>query len=429
MSLQIIDRLTSLNGKATIDTVSVVLKDIDIGIHIKQYKDNKDLYLIYNNFSSTNTDELYKECRSFTISIVDSIGKIVSYSHGTIESINSNEFTSLPNDTFEQSFEGTLITTFYYDGKWYFHTSRCTNMDDNYYLEQSNTFGKMFDECLVKLHHDRKSFTDKMDTNHCYSFVMVHHNNMYITDYTETFGPDYKEMFLIIEREMSECKQFISPDTLDEESLGITRYNTLESCQQFSKNLCIICKRNGHFFKITTPEYLKKCRQNVKYTNVWHSYIQIFLDNDKEQTIAMFREQNNITEDYIIDGLSVDIVGMISLLYTHTATIVMNLVNHFTEFDYENGSYTKKCKDDYLLLQDPKYNTIRHVIATVQYLVNKGTIQSTNHIVMNLRRQYEPKHFTKLLTALSDLNIAHDFCDFKNKYYENYVNFLIEQIN
>ena len=80
-------------------------------------------------------------------------------------------------------------------------------------------------------------------------------------------------------------------------------------------------------------------------------------------------------------------------------------------------------------ITDKKYNIIKKIVASIQTLVNKGIIKTNNHIIQNLRKYYCPKKFLILLSSIKLLNENTDFCKIKNKYYENYLNFLSEQIN
>ena len=145
MPLTIVQQLEALNGKADIDTITQLFNDIDPSICIKPYKDESNLLLIHNDFNSKNVTNIYKECRSFTLAIDNLVAKIVSYSHETFHNI---DFVPVSDDIFEQMYEGTMITTFNYNNKWYFHTSRSTNIDTSYFLKSDNTFGNMFDDCL-----------------------------------------------------------------------------------------------------------------------------------------------------------------------------------------------------------------------------------------------------------------------------------------
>ena len=293
----------------------------------------------------------------------------------------------------------------------------------------------MFDDFLDALSHDRESFTNLLYKEHSYSFIIVHHKNKYLIDYADEFGINYCKLVIVIERETETNRQYINVDTLDA-LINNPQYSSLEECKLKSKHPeCIICKRYDNdrdtvqLIKIQSPEYNKKCERLPKYANIWHSYICIFIKNDPTFTIDMFRTENNITDVYNANNMDINITGMITLLYKHTATIIMDLVNHFTDFDYINHTFDKINIENYNLLTDKKYNIIKKIVASIQTLVNKGIIKTNNHIIQNLRKYYCPKKFLILLSSIKLLNENTDFCKIKNKYYENYLNFLSEQIN
>jgi hypothetical protein len=423
MSLEIIDQLQTLNGKANIDTITELFNNIDSTIKIKQYNNNDSLFLIYNNYDSKNDTIIYGECKSFTLQIKDDNATIVSYVSGTVKNCTIESFTSDEHDTFTEAYEGTMITVFNVDNTWYFNTPRCTNIDESYYYNAKTTFGNMFDECLKKLDHDRESFTDSLEKPYCYGFTMLHHNNKYIIDYTDDYGDDYAKLVIVNKRHMN---HFLSMYNFDmDDVITPKEYWTLESCTNSIKRPeNIICRRNDQCINIQTPEYIRQCKRKPKYANIWHSYIQIFLNNDTEQTIDMFRKEHNIDTVYEIDGQETNITGMISLLYTHTATILMNLVKYFTTFNYSDNTYTKINNIDYMSMNDTKYTIIKKQIATIQSLVRNGTVRTTYDIVQNMKKFCSVKQFISILYGIQSLKTM-DFCNLKNKYYENYLNYIL----
>jgi len=98
-------------------------------------KITESLLLIHNSFDSHNiiNSELYNECRSIVIELYNNTYKIVSYTHDNIKYLKMNNYLSLQNDLFEESYEGTLISVFKVNNKWHMTTARCTNFDNSYF--------------------------------------------------------------------------------------------------------------------------------------------------------------------------------------------------------------------------------------------------------------------------------------------------------
>lgn len=427
MPLQIIEKLHELDGNANIHTLTDMLFDIDDSITVKRFAENNDLLMVHNSYDNNNTSTIYNECRSFVIKLEDSNVRMVAYSHENMSEVLQNDFSLGDYDEVEQGYEGTSVSVFF-EQQWYFTTTRCTNIDSSYFYNTKITFGQLFDECLKNIDMDRETFTDKLDKTHCYNFVIVHHENKYVIDYTEEFGNEYAKLVQVIECEMNHLTQV--HDTNIPGVIVPQTFQCLEDCN----SPIVICKRfdsdrdTYQYFKLQTSEHIQKCARKPKFTNNWYSYVQIYLNNNPDFTIDNFRDENNITDNYNVNDQDVNIVGMIFLLYKRTASILLDLVNHFTEFDYEHQTFTKINSDDYEDLDEPEFAVLRHQIATLQNLVRKGKIRTSSNIVSHLRRYVNVHQFMKIIRALDTLKVK-SYCNFDNRYYEDYVSFLISQIN
>ena len=434
MPLEIVTSLKQLDGNATIDNVITHFMEIDPSITIKKFNPDGNIILVHNDFKSNNTSNIYNECRSLVVKVENYCAKIISYSHETIQSKEMDKFEFMEGDKFEESFEGTLVSIFYHDGKWYFITPRCTDIDSSHFHSHEVSFGKMFDDCLKKMDLDRESFTKELNKEHCYSFVIVHHLNKYIYDYTEQYGPEYAKLVFVIEREINNYCH-INDTFPDIPSLIYPReFFTLDKAKEHLNNeQYFLCKRYDEerstyqYFKIQTPEYIKICRRKPNYNNVWYCYLQIYLNNEPDFTVNDYRIVNNIETQYKVNNRNTDITGMIYLLYKETAKVLMDMVLHFTEFDYEKQSFTKINTMDYEVMDDMKYNIIKKQIATLQNLVRLNKITDSTGIISHLRKFVTVTQFVNILRGLDSLKIM-TFCKFDNKYYESYVTLLLSEL-
>ena len=437
MSMKIVTLLNTLDGEASFDSVKNILLDkVDSNITLKKINDNDSLFLVHNDFN-TQGSTIYNECRSLCIKISDNNARIIMFTHDNIKYMNFGSFLENDenDDIFEDSYEGTLISIFYSD-EWHFTTSRCTSIDSSYFYNSDVTFGNMFDECLTYCDKTRNSFTEKLDKNHCYSFVLIHHKNKYVVDYTDVFGENYAKLALVIERDVDTLDYVQSELCVEIPELILPKhYHSISEAMNdmIPQNEGIICKqyveaRNTYeIIKIQTNDYINKRKRKPNYSNIWYSYVRVFLDNDPDFNIVDFRHDNNLTNAVIIDDKSIDIVGLIHLLYKQSAKILMDLVMHFTDFDYTNQSFTKINVSDYALLSNKKFNIIKKLIATIQTLVKNSRIKNAHGIINHLRRYVSVGNFFNLLRSIQELHDTTSLVQFNNDYYVTYLEFIIDQ--
>jgi hypothetical protein len=180
-------------------------------LRIELYKKNiltKDyiddgLMLIYHKYDQKTNTDLERECRSIVID--KKTKKVISYSCET-PMINSEAFNYLllnqsDKKVITKCYEGTLLSVFYND-KWFVSTRRCLNSDESIWGNDNKSHYNMFNEILKESKHNNfEEFTNKLDKNYCYYFVLVHYQNKNIVDYLSEFGSGYKKLILAFVRD------------------------------------------------------------------------------------------------------------------------------------------------------------------------------------------------------------------------------------
>jgi len=179
--------------------------------HLKEsnvsYKDYEDigLLLLFNDFNKTDKSEFEKECRSIILNR-DTL-EIVSYScsdpvcNSDAKHYLLNKDPSNLTQTICQCYEGSLMHLFNHNDVWYLSTRRCLDScDSKWKAEKSHE--QMFQESLSKL--GVEEITSKLSKDHCYYFVLVHHENINVVDYTTEFGDNYAKLILAIVRNKSD---------------------------------------------------------------------------------------------------------------------------------------------------------------------------------------------------------------------------------
>lgn len=172
------------------------------GILTKDYPEY-GLTLLYHKFDTPANTDLERECRSLVID--RETKKIVSYTCD-VPIMNSKGFSYLMKASdrpiqYSHCYEGTLLSLFYHNSKWYLSTRRCLDSKDSV-LNTNTTTNTLshYDMFLEVLEQDGltfETFTNKLDTDLSYYYVLLHYNNKHIVDYTSTFGDSYKKLCLV----------------------------------------------------------------------------------------------------------------------------------------------------------------------------------------------------------------------------------------
>ena len=178
------------------------------GVLTKDYME-EGLILLYHKYETPITTDLEREVRSLVID--RETLKIKAYS---CETPHENKeglafMLSNPSDTniITTCYEGTFLSVFYHNTKWFVSTRRCLNSHDSVFnpLETTNHLSHfdMFIEVLKNAgYSDFDSFCDKLDKSLSYYFVLIHHQNNQIIDYSDNFGDKYSRICLTTIRDV-----------------------------------------------------------------------------------------------------------------------------------------------------------------------------------------------------------------------------------
>jgi hypothetical protein len=197
-------------------------------MQIKKFKGRTDIVLLHNTYKRNDIDafkELYNQCRSIVLdfSMSSNNNVVVTYANSIPDRINYDAYINNylnHEDRYYEAYDGTMITVYNYKGDWYFGTTSCPDANSSKFSHPIKKHGNMFDEILFEYYKNcftpeqianekpyviskqlRKMFTDNLDPNMAYEFLIVHHENYHIIDYTQTFGHNYKLLFHINTKE------------------------------------------------------------------------------------------------------------------------------------------------------------------------------------------------------------------------------------
>ena len=210
------------DNKTYANCLIMVLKKYHLwpNIKVKKFKNRSDIVLLHNNYKMGEIyeyKELYEQCRSivldFTLSFNDNV--VVTYANSIPTRIDANTYMTniySDHDKCYEAYDGTMITVYCHNGEWYFGTSSCPDANSSKFSHPNKTHGIMLDEILykyygnqltsedMKLHANeisiilRNKFVASLNPEMAYEFIIIHHENVHIINYTNVLGENYKEL-------------------------------------------------------------------------------------------------------------------------------------------------------------------------------------------------------------------------------------------
>lgn len=235
------------------------------GVLSKQYNED-GLILIYHKFDDYVITDLKRECRSLVID--KATLKIKAYS--CEEPILNVEKENIPTTSIKyihKCYEGTLLSVFNHNQKWYVSTRRCLNSNLSTFttsdLNMPKSHYKMFEEVLLKAgYSDFDNFCSCLDVTKSYYFVLIHHENKHIIDYSYKFDSHYMCLYLISIKDSEMVELDIYEDSLPFISKYIFLPEQLESIDDFTSlnnknSYASSLQDEGIIVKVFSPETLK----------------------------------------------------------------------------------------------------------------------------------------------------------------------------
>jgi len=324
------------------------------GINSKDYPE-QNLTILYNKYETPNKSALQMECRSVVIE--RETNKIVCYSCPTpLYNINAINYLynnqSSPKETFV-CYEGSLMSIFNNKDVWYLASRKCIynpNMG-----EESGQF-KMFMDTIRQDGYDFDTFTSLLEINTSYHFVLIHHLNENVVDYTKLFGDNYMKLCFIFARNTTTHLElnleqntnilssniFLPTPVLDynmeSERLKDVLVEHLEHCSSEG----VIIKVNNKILKIQNSSYIFNKIIGID-KNMYKGFIKLYQTN----SLKAYFDTNVNSEKYkkIVNPtrptLSYDTVGMIDALFKVCASELHSLFNILYNMDgkqYNNPS-------------------------------------------------------------------------------------------
>jgi hypothetical protein len=292
---------------------------------VKKFRGRSDIVLLHNSYIRNNVDnfkELYEQCRSVVLdfSLERNYNVVVTYANSIPERIDYNHYiTSLSSaeDKIYEAYDGTIITVYHYKDEWYFGTSSCPDANSSKFSHPYKTHGNMLDEILYKYFNQhlateegkscedgvvflRSVFTQHLDPNMAYEFIIVHHENKHIIDYTGFLGEYYMELFHVNTKHRNsliegDIMSSIIPSLMEVGVKYPMPFNNIQEgyahihANPYSYGLIakksIADKVNVKIYKISTDAINYREETDPCHPNAWMNILSVYMKNKTEYTI------------------------------------------------------------------------------------------------------------------------------------------------
>jgi len=292
---------------------------------VKKFKGRDDIVLLHNTYIRNNVDnfkELYEQCRSivldFSLNCCNNI--VVTYANSIPERISYNNYISTlysAEDKVYEAYDGTIITVYNYKDEWYFGTSSCPDANSSKFSHPTKRHGNMFDEILFKYFKQhitgeevsalttdeissklRSLFVQHLDPSMAYEFIIIHHENKHIIDYTPLLGDNYMEMFHINTKHRNSLieNDIMSSVIPSLHEIGVKYplpFNNIQEAYAHinSNNLSygLIIKKiisdKVKLYKISTDAINYREETDPCHPNAWMNILSVYMKNKTEYTI------------------------------------------------------------------------------------------------------------------------------------------------
>lgn len=314
------------NDKIVIEDLKKKLYE-DYSIMTKFDEDN-NIMLLYHKFDMPTNSEFELECRSLVLDMETL--KVISYTcPNPITNKNAQQF--LLNNTnlilnMYKCYEGTVMSLFNHNNKWFLSTRRCLDSKDSIWTDTN--YYDMFIDVLNKENVTFEEFVNKLNVNYGYYFILIHHKNKHIIDYTAQFGENYTKLCLVFVRN-KETQYEINNYDLNPNYINIFKPDkmTMEEFSNENKNLTInvniegiiiktIKDNKNYLFKLQTNSY-QFCKAIGHDSNIIRGYLYLYQNDKLKDYIKNNKEHKNlekIINPYNISE-SYDTIGVVDSVF------------------------------------------------------------------------------------------------------------------
>ena len=276
-------------------------------LQVKKFFKEPNLVLLHNTYKRVDVDhfqELYNECRSVILDMAAPEGEniIVTFANSIFDRMNDKQYAAVKadSDVCEPAYEGTVVTVYYYNNRWYFGTTSCPSVDSSRYFHPTKSHGDMFNEALCVLFPGdqdtvRERFTQHLNPDCAYAFTLVHHENRHVMDYTTAFGEGYAKLVHISTKHRKTLEDIPTQGTFPNLEILTTRpYPSVEDAMQALQTdpsiyALIVTKEDGRRIKVSLESVIKQEECDLGNPNKWHNMLWLYMQNNKNYQIVDYQ--------------------------------------------------------------------------------------------------------------------------------------------
>lgn len=448
INLKIINLLNSSNNYSEFkENLKKALPDITI-------KDNdENIALIANKYKVNNFDisELEQECKN--IFIDKNNLKLLVYSNNNIfynDEANNFLLKNKIEENFKkeiyESFEGTTLTLYNFKGKWNLSTRKCLDSEKSKWSSNLSFYNLFCDSINMPF----EDFTNNLNPNYYYFFVLLHHKNINLIDYTLRFGKNYKKILHIMTRksdthkevDLEDPSQFINkmnllkPEKLNDYEL-INNSNKLNKIELPINLEGIIIKlthnetKKTYLLKIQTNSYKILNKLNPRFNNILKTFIALYKNELLKEHLIYFPDNKNVLLKTDNKELEFDTIGIIDGIFKVLTSELFELFKSL--YNLRDCSQKNKILYDILPLE---YKIILYKIRGVYFekkdLLSKVKNKDNNFNykkynlkiidIYNLLKKYDIDLFLKLLSSRLLIIKKPEFSSISNRCENNLLN-------
>ena len=356
--------LSILDGISSFDESKTLLEKL--GLIVKEYD---DLYLVkYEKGKSQLDHEDVKKCRG--VILEKNTNKLVCISPPKSIDVDFYHKKYISNNSkgvvIEEFYDGTMINMFRYKGINYVSTRSCLGAHNKY--RSIKTFNTMFSECI-----DFDIF-DKLDGDHCYSFLLQHPDNRIVKQYnnpsciltmTAKINDNTPHMLNSVETHalLSGCNVILeTPIVFNIDSMD-NLYKELDNLNETDQGYVLKSYENGldNRSKIRNMKYNEIRQLRGNNTNKMFMYFELRKQRDVVEYLDYFPEDKEL-----FDQFRNELYAFTQRLFNYYQELKVRKNIRFLEIDYEFRPLINELHKIYL-------NTKKHITknSVIQYLYSQ----------------------------------------------------------
>jgi len=366
-------------------------------IMCKLYEED-NLLLVYHLYNIESKTRLEQECRSLVIDT--KTFKVISFSCPTPVCNKQAQQMLLNNNiinpTFFRCYEGSLVSLFHHNNKWYLSTRRCLNSIDSMWNEVSHF--EMFSDVLKLENLSFEDFCGTLDQTKSYHFVLIHHKLKNIINYSNVFGDNYAKLCLAFVRDKETQNEDLNhklPNLTNYTNIFLPDEVSMNDFSDENKNIDLEVSNEGVItnLNINNQSYLLKfqnlsyqfCKARGSEANIYKGYIYLYQSGILKQYLSNYENHKNygkIVNPYNSSEFfdTVGVVDSVFKVLTSELFELFKMLWNFKTYEHLNESL-------YQIL--PKeYKDVLFALRGIYFQIRTNNINNQNKTLFGIKDIY-----------------------------------------